>query len=94
MSKYFKDYSELRRKALKNPAIKREYDLLGPEFDAIEKIIKLRIKSKMTQEQMARKLGTKQSGISRLERSLDNPTLYSLAKIASIFGKRLVVDFK
>ncbi len=48
----------------------------------------------MTQEQMAKKLGTKQSGISRLERSLDNPTLYSLAKIASIFGKRLVVDFK
>ena len=94
MSKYFKDYSELRREALKDPEVKREYDLLGPEYDAIGKIIELRIKNKMTQKQMAKKLGTKQSAISRLEKSLINPTLYSLAKIASIFGKKLVVDFK
>ena len=64
MSKYFKDYSELRREALKDPEVKREYDLLGPEYEAIGKIIELRIKSKMTQKQMAKKLGTKQSAIS------------------------------
>lgn len=94
MKKYFSDYSDLREKALRNPKIKKEYELLRAEYETIEKIIDLRIKNKLTQRQFAEKIGTKQSGVSRLEKGLINPTLYSLSKIASVFGKKLIVDFK
>jgi len=94
MNKYFSDYRDLREKALKNPEIKKEYELLRAEYETIEKIIDLRIKNKLTQSQLAKRIGTKQSGVSRFEKGLINPTLYSLSKIAAVFGKKLVVDFK
>lgn len=94
MNKYFSDYRDLREKALKNPNIKKEYELLRAEYEAIEKIIELRIKNKLTQKQLAEKIGTKQSAVSRFEKRMVNPTLYTLSQIASAFGKRLVVEFK
>ena len=94
MNKYFSDYRDLRRKALKNTEIKKEYELLRAEYEAIEKIIELRIKNKLTQRQLAERIGTKQSGVSRFEKGLINPTLYSLSKIAAVFGKKLIVEFK
>ena len=87
-------YRELRKRLLKNKAIKKEYERSRPEYQVLEKIIALRIKSKMTQEQLAKKLDTKQSAISRFEKGMINPTIEFLNKIASAFGKKLVVEFK
>lgn len=89
-----KNYTLIRKKALSNPKIKREYDLLKAEFDAIEMIIKLRIKNKLTQKKLAEKIGSKQSSVSRFEKGLVNPTLYFLSKIATAFGKKLVIEFR
>lgn len=94
MNKYFSNYRDLRERALKNPEIKKEYELLRAEYEAIEKIIELRIKNKLTQRQLAERIGTKQSGVSRFEKGLTNPTLYSLSKIAAVFGKKLILEFK
>lgn len=89
-----KNYQIIKKKLLKNPNIKREYDLLQAEYEVIEKVIELRLKNKLTQKQLAEKIGTKQSAISRLEKAMVNPTLYTLSQLASVFGKRLVVEFK
>ena len=48
----------------------------------------------MTQKQLAEKLDTKQSAISRLEKGMINPTVDFLNKLASAFEKKLVVEFK
>lgn len=87
-------YRELKKRLLKNKNIKREYERVRPEYELLDKIIALRIKSKMTQKQLAEKLDTKQSAISRLEKGMINPTVDFLNKLATAFGKKLVVEFK
>jgi len=63
-----KNYRIIRDRLLKNPNIKREYELLRVEYETIGKIIELRIKNKLTQKQLAEKIGTKQSAVSRFEK--------------------------
>ena len=87
-------YKDLKKRLLKNKNIKKEYERLRPEYEILDKIISLRIKSNLTQNELAHKLNTKQSAISRLERGMINPTMSFLNKIASVFGKKLVIEFK
>ena len=49
------------KEALKNPKFKAEYDKLQPEFAVIRAVIDARMKRGITQEKLARKMGTKQS---------------------------------
>ena len=88
------NYRDLKKRLLKNEGVKKEYERLRPEFELLDKIIALRLKQKMTQKQLAKKLDTKQSAISRLEKGMINPTVDFLNKLASAFGKKLVVEFK
>ena len=87
-------YKELKDKYLKDPETKKAYDSLEVEYQAIGKIIELRLARKMSQKELARQIGTKQSAVSRFENNLSNPTIAFLAKIASVFDKKLTIDFK
>jgi len=87
-------YKDFKKRLLKNKNIKKEYERLRTEYEVLDKIISLRIKSNLTQEELANKLNTKQSAISRLERGMINPTMTFLNKLASVFGKKLVVEFR
>jgi len=89
-----KDFEVFKKQLLRNPKIKKEYDALEEEFAVIEKIIQMRIKSKLTQKQFAFKLKSKQSSISRFEKGLVNPTINYLSRVAKVFDKKLVVDFR
>ncbi len=88
------NYRDLKKRLLKNEGIKKEFNRLKPEYELLDKIIALRLKQKMTQKQLAKKLDTKQSAISRLEKGMINPTIDFLNKLASAFGKKLIVEFK
>lgn len=84
-------YSDLRKKWMKDPAFKKAYDDLEPEYVIIRAILKKRIESKMSQKDLAKKLGTKQSAISRLESGTYNPTLSFLKKLSTALGGKLEV---
>lgn len=56
---------------MKDPEFKKEYEALAPEFELKRQLIKARIDSKMTQEQIAQKMEMKQSNLARFERSMD-----------------------
>ncbi|MEK7079255.1 MAG: helix-turn-helix transcriptional regulator [Patescibacteria group bacterium] len=88
-----KDWEEVKKKLLENEEVKREYDRLGPRYEAIGKIIEARLKKKMTQKELAEKLGTKQSAIARFEAGNINPSLAFLQKLATVLGYRLTVTF-
>lgn len=88
-----KNWEEVKKKLLENEEVKREYDRLGPRYEAIGKIIEARIKKKMTQKELANKLGTKQSAIARFEAGNINPSLDFLQKLATVLGYRLTVTF-
>jgi|SRR3989344_5244500 len=82
------------KEALKDPAFKAEYDKLEPEFAVIKAILDARVKKHMTQEQLAKKIGTKQSAIARIESGSANPSIGFLQKLAEALGKKLVIQFK
>ena len=79
-------------KAMKDPEIKAEYDRLEPEYQIIQSIIDKRIKKNMSQKQMAAKMGTKQSALSRLESGTYNPSLAFLKKVALALDSKLCIS--
>lgn len=86
-----KTYRQLKSQLLKEKEIKNFYDALKPEFALIEAIIQKRIEKGLTQKQIADRVGTRQSAISRLESGTYNPTLGFLEKVASALESELQV---
>ena len=72
---------------------KAEYEKQQPEFALIRAMIDTRIRRGLTQEDLAEKVGTKQSVISRLESGRGNPTISFLKKLADAFSSRLEIRF-
>jgi len=86
------DHDKIKKDFLRNKKIKREYDKLKPEFDAIAEVMQRRIDSGITQAQLAKKIGTKQSAIARFESGDYNPTLSMLNKIANALDAKLKIS--
>ena len=89
-----KTLAQLKTKALKNPAIKAEYDALIPEYEVIKSIIRERQKRGFSQQQLAERAGTRQPVISRLERGEGNPTIDLLQRIAHALDRKLTVSLR
>jgi DNA-binding XRE family transcriptional regulator len=80
-------YEDFLKKQLKNPKLRKEYDALEGEFTLAKEIIELRIKSKLTQKQLAQQIGTSQPAIARLESgSYRNVSLSFIRRIADALG--------
>lgn len=92
--KGWKEWKELRKELLKDPEVKKEYDRLEPEYAIISQMIAIRAKKKITQKEMAKRMGTKQSAIARFESGDYNPTLEFLNKTAKALGTKLVINFE
>ena len=89
-------FDQFRRKALRKPGVKAEYDALAPAFEMKRQMIALRRAAGLTQEQMADLLGTKKSNISRLESvgSEVSPRLSTVEEYARVLGYQLKVEFE
>ncbi len=73
---------ELHKEWMKDPEYRLEYDKLEPEFQIARQIIGARIKQKMTQKDLAKKIGTGQAVISRLEGMNAKPSISLLTRVA------------
>jgi len=87
-----KNYKKFKTELFKDKEIRRAYEKLGPEFNLIAMLIKKRIERGLTQEELAKKIGTKQSAISRLESGNYNPSLAFLRRVAKALKARLEVE--
>ena len=87
-----KTYKQFRKELLRDGKIKYAYEKLGPEFAVIEMIIRKRIKRGLSQKELARKIGTKQSAVSRLESGTYNPSLSFLQKVSEALGAKLKIS--
>lgn len=86
------NYKEHRDEVFrKRPGIKKAYDEMEAEYALIQRMIDQRAKHGMTQTDLARKVGTKQSAISRFEAGGSNPTVAFLYKIADALDAQLHV---
>ncbi|MEQ8187685.1 MAG: helix-turn-helix transcriptional regulator [Candidatus Eremiobacterota bacterium] len=68
--------------------------MLEPEYEMVRQIIKARIELNLSQKELANRVGTKQSNISRLEGGNYNPSIQFLKKVAHGLGKELHISFK
>ena len=79
-------WEDLEKELLADPATKKEIDKLAPRYEVISELIAARIRHKLTQAEVAKKIGTNQSAISRLESGNLNPSLEFLQRVASAMG--------
>ena len=87
-------HDDMKKQLLQNPKVKNEYDKLKILYDIKREIIKLRLEQGISQKELAAKVGTRQSAISRLENGDYNPSIEFLNKVAKALGKELNVSFK
>lgn len=92
MSRAGVDFKSIKAKLMQDEQFREEYEKLRPRYEIISRIIEARKEQNMTQEQLARKIGTQKSNISRLESGNYNPSLDFLIKVASGLGKNLTVE--
>ena len=90
--KHMKGYKQFKTKLLKDKEIREAYEKLGPEFALIEIIIRKRSEKGLTQRELAQRIGTKQSAVSRLESGNYNPSLSFLQRIADALDVRLKIS--
>lgn len=80
---------------MKNPRFKNAWHDLDDEFELLESIIKARESAGLTQEELAKKIGTKQPALSRLERGgFQKANIETLRKIAEALDVKLVIKFQ
>jgi DNA-binding XRE family transcriptional regulator len=85
-----RSFEAFKREMLKNPAIKREYDALEEEFAIANELTGARAKAKLSQAQVAKRVGTSQSAVARIE-SGRSPSLTSLRRYAKAVGSKLEI---
>lgn len=77
-----------------DPAYRREYQALEGEFALIEAMIQARADARLTQAQLARRMGTTQAVIARLESGRTKPSTRTLERLAKATGMRLRISFE
>jgi ribosome-binding protein aMBF1 (putative translation factor) len=78
---------------LKDPEFRAEYDALEAEFALASALIAARSRAGMTQEQVAKAMGTTQAVIARLESGRTKPSTRTLERFAKATGTRLRITF-
>jgi DNA-binding XRE family transcriptional regulator len=84
-------HKQFHTELLKRPGYKEAYEALEPEFSVIDSIIEARIKQRMTQKELAEKVGITQSAIARIESGKISSTLDTIQKILARVGLKLKV---
>ena len=90
------DFETFREKALKDPEVAKEYEALGPIYELRSSMIELRKEAGVSQETLAKRMGTQKSNISRLEAggNVTYPTFKTISKYAEALGYRAKIVFE
>ena len=92
MSKAGVKFEEVHKRLMKDEEFKSEYEKLKPRYDLIAQIIDTRNQLNITQEELAQRVGTQKSNISRFESGSYNPSLDFVTKIARSLGKEIRIS--
>jgi len=74
------------------PELKEIYDDEDPVYELRKKILKLRIDKGLSQEELAKRAGTKQAVISRIENGESEPRIETVKKIAKVLDKEVKIN--
>ena len=85
-------FSDVKNQLLQDEEFSKEYEKLKPRYAVISQIIEARKEQNMTQAELAKRVGTQKSNISRLESGNYNPSLDFLIKVVHCLGKELDIQ--
>lgn len=85
---------DIHKKWLKEPKYKKAFEALEEEFALASAMIDVRSRAGLTQQQLARKMGTTQPVVARLESGRARPSMRTLERLAKATGSRLLIRFE
>jgi predicted transcriptional regulator len=84
--------ADLKKKLMDNAEFRQEYEKADAEFRLIETLVRARTKAKLSQAELAKRIGTTQSAIARLEGGGVSPSLSTLRRYAEATGAKLEIN--
>lgn len=84
-------FKEHLAKSLKDPEFKKLWEESEVEYQLSRKIIEHRLKNKLTQSDLAKKVKTTQAVISRIEGMTANPSVGLIKRLAQAMNKSIVL---
>lgn len=85
--------ADLHTRWMKGAKYRKEYDALEKEFALAAAVIEARNRAGLSQRALARKMGTTQPVVARLESGRARPSLRTLERFAHATGSRLQISF-
>ncbi|HWG22229.1 MAG TPA: helix-turn-helix transcriptional regulator [Terracidiphilus sp.] len=85
--------SQMHKRWMKEPNYRKAYRALEDEFAVARAVIAARTRAGLTQAELARKMGTTQPVVARMESGRVQPSLKTLQRLASATGSRLMIRF-
>lgn len=83
--------SEMHKKWMGEAEYRKVYDALEEEFALAKAVIGARNRAGLTQAELARKMGTTQPVVARLEGGRTRPSMRTLERLAKATGSRLLI---
>jgi len=77
-----------------NPAYRKAYDALESEFALVDALIQARARAYLSQAEVASRMGTTESAVSRLESGRVKPSTRTLERYARATGHRLRISLE
>jgi len=85
--------TKLHQKWMKEPKYRKAYEALEEEFILASAVMDVRNRAGLTQEELARRMGTTQPVVARLESGRSRPSMRTLERLADATGSRLLISF-
>ena len=87
-------WEDFEKELFKRPGFKEAQEETRLEYEIARALIKARIEKGLTQAEVAKRMNTKQSVISRVENARTLPSLSFLKRLAHVLNASLQVQFK
>lgn len=82
-------FSEYLKDRLDNPELKKEYEARKFKHELIQVFIEYQKETKITQKEIAEKMGVKQQVISRFKQGLVSPSIEFIANLLSAMNMKI-----
>lgn len=94
MNRKFIPVEEVAKEWMKRPDFVAAYDALEDEFAMAAALIRARAEADMTQEEVAKAMGTTQAVVARLEGGRSKPSTRTLERFAKATRTKLRITFE
>lgn len=89
-----KSLKEFKPSLLAESDAQAEYEKLADEFDMARELIAARHRAGLTQAEVAKRMGTSQSTVARLESGGRQPSMQTVQRYAKALGCRAVIKLE